>query len=77
LTSSGSRARSCRPINWGYLKTGVDDDATLHANDAGFPNCGVRVPETLQSELTGDMRQAGTRSVALINAPLIVDRRRA
>ncbi len=29
--------------HWGYLKTGVDGDATLHANDAGFANYGLRV----------------------------------
>ena len=31
------------PAHWGYLKTGVDGDATLHANDAGFANYGLRV----------------------------------
>ena len=36
-----------------------------------------RVLEMLQSELAGNMRQAGTRSVAEIDASRIVDRRRA
>ncbi len=36
-----------------------------------------RVLEILQSELTGNMRQAGTRRVAEIDASHIVDRRRA
>src|SRR6185295_1065041 len=31
------------PAHWGYLKTGVDGDATLHANDAGFANYSLRV----------------------------------
>jgi isopentenyl diphosphate isomerase/L-lactate dehydrogenase-like FMN-dependent dehydrogenase len=31
------------PAHWGYLKTGVDGDATLHANGAGFANYGLRV----------------------------------
>lgn len=31
------------PAHWGYLKTGVDGDATLHANDAGFANYNLRV----------------------------------
>jgi 4-hydroxymandelate oxidase len=31
------------PAHWGYLTTGVDGDATLHANDAGFANYGLRV----------------------------------
>ena len=45
---------------------------------ASFGQEGVeRVLEILQSELAGNMRQAGTRSLAEINASLIVDRRRA
>lgn len=45
---------------------------------ASFGQEGVeRVLEILQSELTGNMRQAGTRSIAEITASLIVDRRRA
>lgn len=45
---------------------------------ASFGQEGVeRVLEILQSELTGNMRQAGTRSVAEITASHIVDRRRA
>jgi isopentenyl diphosphate isomerase/L-lactate dehydrogenase-like FMN-dependent dehydrogenase len=31
------------PAHWGYLETGVDGDATLHANDAGFANYSLRV----------------------------------
>ena len=31
------------PAHWGYLKTGADGDATLHANDAGFANYSLRV----------------------------------
>jgi isopentenyl diphosphate isomerase/L-lactate dehydrogenase-like FMN-dependent dehydrogenase len=31
------------PAHWGYLETGVDGDATLRANDAGFANYGLRV----------------------------------
>jgi len=31
------------PAHWGYLKTGVDGDATLRANDAGFSNYSLRV----------------------------------
>ena len=31
------------PAHWGYLKTGVDGDATLRANDAGFANYSLRV----------------------------------
>jgi isopentenyl diphosphate isomerase/L-lactate dehydrogenase-like FMN-dependent dehydrogenase len=31
------------PAHWGYLKTGVDGDETLHANDAGFANYSLRV----------------------------------
>jgi 4-hydroxymandelate oxidase len=31
------------PAHFGYLATGVDGDATLHANDAGFANYGLRV----------------------------------
>jgi isopentenyl diphosphate isomerase/L-lactate dehydrogenase-like FMN-dependent dehydrogenase len=31
------------PAHWGYLKTGVDGDATLRANEAGFANYGLRV----------------------------------
>jgi 4-hydroxymandelate oxidase len=31
------------PAHWGYLKTGVDGDATLRANDAGFANYALRV----------------------------------
>ncbi|MGD9599779.1 MAG: alpha-hydroxy-acid oxidizing protein [Steroidobacteraceae bacterium] len=31
------------PAHWGYLETGVDGDATLHANEAGFANYGLRV----------------------------------
>jgi isopentenyl diphosphate isomerase/L-lactate dehydrogenase-like FMN-dependent dehydrogenase len=45
---------------------------------ASFGQQGVeRVLEILQSELVGNMRQAGTRSVAEINASHTVDRRRA
>ena len=45
---------------------------------ASFGQAGVeRVLEILQSELAGNMRQAGTRSLAEINASLVVDRRRA
>ena len=45
---------------------------------ASFGQEGVeRVLDILQSELTGNMRQAGTRSVAEIDASHIVDRRRA
>lgn len=45
---------------------------------ASFGQEGVeRVLEILQSELTGNMRQAGTRSVAEIDASHVVDRRRA
>ena len=45
---------------------------------ASFGQEGVeRVLEILQSELTGNMRQAGTRSVAEIDASRVVDRRRA
>lgn len=45
---------------------------------ASFGQEGVeRVLEILQSELTGNMRQAGTRSIAEITASHIVDRRRA
>ena len=42
-TSSGSRARSCRPLTGVISQTGVDGDATLHANDAGFANYSLRV----------------------------------
>jgi isopentenyl diphosphate isomerase/L-lactate dehydrogenase-like FMN-dependent dehydrogenase len=31
------------PAHWGYLDTGVDADATLRANDAGFANYSLRV----------------------------------
>ena len=31
------------PAHFGYLATGVDGDATLHANTAGFANYGLRV----------------------------------
>ncbi|RPI48172.1 MAG: hypothetical protein EHM55_26000, partial [Acidobacteria bacterium] len=31
------------PAHWGYLKAGVDGDATLRANDAGFANYSLRV----------------------------------
>ena len=31
------------PAHWGYLKTGVDGDATLLANDAGFANYSLRM----------------------------------
>jgi isopentenyl diphosphate isomerase/L-lactate dehydrogenase-like FMN-dependent dehydrogenase len=31
------------PAHFGYLQTGVDGDATLHANTAGFANYSVRV----------------------------------
>jgi 4-hydroxymandelate oxidase len=31
------------PAHWGYLATGVDGDATLHANAAGYSNYGLRV----------------------------------
>ncbi len=31
------------PAHWGYLKTGVDGDATLRANDAGFANYSLRM----------------------------------
>ena len=31
------------PAHFGYLATGVDGDATLRANDAGFANYGLRV----------------------------------
>jgi len=31
------------PAHWGYLATGVDGEATLHANDAGFANYVQRV----------------------------------
>jgi isopentenyl diphosphate isomerase/L-lactate dehydrogenase-like FMN-dependent dehydrogenase len=45
---------------------------------ASFGQQGVeRVLEILQSELEGNMRQAGTRSIAEINATHVVDRRRA
>jgi isopentenyl diphosphate isomerase/L-lactate dehydrogenase-like FMN-dependent dehydrogenase len=45
---------------------------------ASFGQEGVeRVLEILQAELTGNMRQAGTRSVAEIDASHVVDRRRA
>jgi isopentenyl diphosphate isomerase/L-lactate dehydrogenase-like FMN-dependent dehydrogenase len=44
---------------------------------ASFGQEGVeRVLEILQSELTGNMRQAGTRRVAEIGASHVVDRRR-
>ncbi|MGH6890936.1 MAG: alpha-hydroxy acid oxidase [Dongiaceae bacterium] len=37
-------ARTKLPVaHWGYLKTGVDGDATLRANDAGFANYGLRM----------------------------------
>jgi isopentenyl diphosphate isomerase/L-lactate dehydrogenase-like FMN-dependent dehydrogenase len=37
-------ARSKLPVaHWGYLKTGVDGDATLRANEAGFANYRLRV----------------------------------
>ena len=75
------------PAHWGYLKTGVDGSATLRANAVGigrpyiwglasFRQEGVeRVLDILQSELAGNMRQAGTRSLAEINASHIVERR--
>jgi isopentenyl diphosphate isomerase/L-lactate dehydrogenase-like FMN-dependent dehydrogenase len=45
---------------------------------ASFGQEGVeRVLEILQTELTGNMRQAGTRSIAEIDASHVVDRRRA
>jgi isopentenyl diphosphate isomerase/L-lactate dehydrogenase-like FMN-dependent dehydrogenase len=45
---------------------------------ASFGQEGVeRVLEILQSELAGNMRQAGTTSVAEISASYVVDRRRA
>jgi isopentenyl diphosphate isomerase/L-lactate dehydrogenase-like FMN-dependent dehydrogenase len=45
---------------------------------ASFGQEGVeRVLEILQSEFIGNMRQAGTRSVAEIDASHVVDRRRA
>lgn len=45
---------------------------------ASFGQEGVeRVLDILQSELAGNMRQAGTRSLAEINASHIVERRRA
>jgi 4-hydroxymandelate oxidase len=45
---------------------------------ASFGQEGVeRVLEILQAELAGNMRQAGTRSVAEIDASFIVDKRRA
>jgi len=31
------------PAHFGYLATGVDGDATLHANTAGFANYSLRV----------------------------------
>jgi isopentenyl diphosphate isomerase/L-lactate dehydrogenase-like FMN-dependent dehydrogenase len=31
------------PAHWGYLETGVDGDATLRANDAGFTNYSLRM----------------------------------
>ena len=31
------------PAHWGYLATGVDGDATLRVNDAGFANYSLRV----------------------------------
>jgi isopentenyl diphosphate isomerase/L-lactate dehydrogenase-like FMN-dependent dehydrogenase len=33
--------------HWGYLETGVDGDATLRANDAGFENYGLRMRRLL------------------------------
>jgi isopentenyl diphosphate isomerase/L-lactate dehydrogenase-like FMN-dependent dehydrogenase len=45
---------------------------------ASFGQEGVeRVLEILQAELAGNMRQAGTRSVAEINDTFVVDKRRA
>lgn len=35
------------PAHWGYLKTGVDGDETLRANDAGFANYSLRVRRLL------------------------------
>jgi isopentenyl diphosphate isomerase/L-lactate dehydrogenase-like FMN-dependent dehydrogenase len=37
----------------------------------------VRVLEILQAELAGNMRQAGTRSVAEIDESFVIDKRRA
>lgn len=31
------------PAHWGYLKTGVDGDATLRANESGFANYSLRM----------------------------------
>jgi FMN-dependent dehydrogenase len=75
------------PAHFGYLATGVDGDATLHANAAGFEHYGLRVRrgqagvekvlDILKNELTIAMRQAGTRSISEINRSYIVDNRMA
>ncbi len=50
------------PAHWGYLKTGVDGDATLHANTADFANYSLRVRRMLDiSRIDTSIDLFGTR----------------
>ena len=49
------------PAHFGYLATGVDGDATLHANDAGFANYALRVRRLGR---TDDQRLTGLQTAS-------------
>lgn len=49
------------PAHWGYLKTGVDGDATLRANESGFANYSPRVRRLVDiSRIDTSVRLFGT-----------------
>ena len=46
------------PAHWGYLSTGVDDDATLKANREGFSHYQLRSPrlvDTTKIDMSADL----------------------
>jgi isopentenyl diphosphate isomerase/L-lactate dehydrogenase-like FMN-dependent dehydrogenase len=58
------------PAHFGYLATGVDGDATLHANTAGFANYSVRVRRMVDlSKIDMSVNLLGTTW----DSPIVID----
>jgi 4-hydroxymandelate oxidase len=58
------------PAHFGYLATGVDGDATLHANAAGFANYGLRVRRLVDiSKIDMSVNLFGTTW----DSPIVID----
>jgi 4-hydroxymandelate oxidase len=60
------------PAHWGYLATGVDDDATLRANHEGFTKLGLRVRRMVDvSSIDTSVTLFGTRwETPIVLAPV-------